>query len=186
MSLAPQVPLADQPPAKRSLTQTKISALPATDLVCVVDLGLFEISLRLNERATALSPKFDLRATVNDLHLRTCSDSADALARLITYLATDGDLVDPDQPDDDEFSEQMAGRSRQQLVSTSPRTSNTPEITAEQQQRVNALMEEAMKESIFVPSSELNNNKHVQIKNCLIVIPFSRHDQQQHYVGRGR
>lgn len=155
MSLAPQVPVAEQPTTSRSLTQNKISSLPATDLVCVVDLGLFEISLRLNERSTALSPKFDMRATVNDLHLRTCSDSADALARLITYLATDGDLVDPDQPDDDEFSEQMEGSSRQQLVSTSPRVSNTPEITAEQQERVNSLMEEAMKESICVPSSKL-------------------------------
>lgn len=156
MSLAPQVPVAEQPTtARRSLTQNKISSLPATDLVCVIDLGLFEISLRLNDRATAFSPKFDLRATVNDLHLRTCSDSADALARLITYLATDGDLVDPDQPnDDDEFAEHMEARSRQQLVSTSPRASNTPEITAEQQQHVNSLMEEAMKESICVPSSE--------------------------------
>ena len=36
--------------------------------------------------------KTDLRASNNILHVRTCSDSCRALADLIKYMASDGDL----------------------------------------------------------------------------------------------
>uniref|UniRef100_A0A182SEW8 Autophagy-related protein 2 n=1 Tax=Anopheles maculatus TaxID=74869 RepID=A0A182SEW8_9DIPT len=59
-------------------------------------MGLFEISLMLNERVTVKFPKFDLRTAINDVHVRTCADSARALAQLIGYLAAEGDLLLPE------------------------------------------------------------------------------------------
>ena len=38
-------------------------------------------------------PKLDLRASNNIVHIRTCSDTCSALAELIKYIASDGDLV---------------------------------------------------------------------------------------------
>uniref|UniRef100_A0A1B0D0K3 Autophagy-related protein 2 n=1 Tax=Phlebotomus papatasi TaxID=29031 RepID=A0A1B0D0K3_PHLPP len=93
-SLAPQV---IEVPAKDTL-ESDYPKIPenlhgdSRDLVCVVDLGLFEISLRLNEKATSFAPKFDMRAALNDVHIRTCADSARALAQLISYIAAKGDL----------------------------------------------------------------------------------------------
>uniref|UniRef100_A0A182N5K0 Autophagy-related protein 2 n=1 Tax=Anopheles dirus TaxID=7168 RepID=A0A182N5K0_9DIPT len=85
---------------------SKITVLPSTELVCVVEVGLFEISLMLNERVTVKFPKFDLRTAINDVHVRTCADSARALAQLIGYLAAEGDLL---LPDGDGGSEDGAG-----------------------------------------------------------------------------
>lgn len=88
------------------------------------------------------SPRVDLRASNNVLHVRTCSDSARLLAQLIVYLASYGDLGD--------------------LSASEPPPSNTPTTTATSTaatstataaadllsestvQRVNTLMEEAM------------------------------------------
>lgn len=88
------------------------------------------------------SPRVDLRASNNVLHIRTCSDSARLLAQLIVYLASYGDLGD--------------------LSASEPPPSNTPTTTATTTaatftataaadllsestvQRVNTLMEEAM------------------------------------------
>lgn len=61
-------------------------------LVSVVDLGLLEISLRINEKNTSLFPKLDLRAFIQGVHIRTCSDSGQVLAQLIGYFAADSDL----------------------------------------------------------------------------------------------
>ncbi|XP_052865344.1 autophagy-related protein 2 homolog A [Anopheles cruzii] len=79
--------------ATSSSSSSKITVLPSAELVCVVEVGLFEISLMLNERVTVKFPKFDLRTAINDVHVRTCADSARALAQLIGYLAAEGDLL---------------------------------------------------------------------------------------------
>lgn len=143
----------------------KISVLPAAQLVCLIELGLFEISLRLNDRPTTRAPKFDLRATVNALHLRTCADSAEALGQLIGYLATGGDLSAATAADDDDSgmgSDVTNGSGAGLPTSTQPAdalisTADAPPtataavlVTPAQQQRVATLMEEAMQESIRV------------------------------------
>lgn len=60
-----------------------------------MDLGVFELSLKLSKSSkqsnTLLQPEVDLRMAVNVIHIRTCADSAFALCRLISYLASDGD-----------------------------------------------------------------------------------------------
>jgi len=63
------------------------------DYVCVMDLGLFELVLRLSESADKKRPKVDLSMSNNVLNIHTCSDSCAALMKLIKYIASDGDLV---------------------------------------------------------------------------------------------
>nr|XP_022914053.1 autophagy-related protein 2 homolog B isoform X1 [Onthophagus taurus] len=66
------------------------------DYVNVVQLGLFEISLKLHDEKSGIFPLVDLRAANNILHIRTCADSGRALMQLITYLAAYGDTVKND------------------------------------------------------------------------------------------
>lgn len=132
------------PTDKVSRNNTVISVLPASELVSLLDLELFEISLRLNDKPTASYPKFDLRATMNGVFLRTCSDSAEVLAQFITYLANEGDLAGKnDDSDETEIP------NNEELLSTKTTTRPPrPEITATQHERIKSLMEEAMQESI--------------------------------------
>ncbi|KAI5633052.1 hypothetical protein NE865_14270 [Phthorimaea operculella] len=67
------------------------------DYVCVVDVGLFELSLRMEDKATCTNdqPQVDLSASNNMVNLYTCWDSASALCRLLTYVASDGDSLPP-------------------------------------------------------------------------------------------
>ncbi|XP_075223558.1 autophagy-related 2 [Lycorma delicatula] len=96
------------------------------DYVCVLDIGLFELSLRLAD-----NPRVDLRASNNIVHITTCSDSARALGQLITYFACDGDLV-----------EQKSFPKEEKCSDLDNETINTlSDSTAE---RVNSLMEDAM------------------------------------------
>lgn len=125
----------------RKTKSTLISVLPASELVCVLDLDLFEISLRLNDKPTATFPKFDLRTTINGVHLRTCSDSAKVLAQFITYIANEGDLVSPN--DENEKNELANEEELLSMKSTRPH----PEITPTQQEAVSLQMAEAMQES---------------------------------------
>lgn len=142
MSLAPQKRL--EPTDVKPKSNNVISMLPASELVCVLDLELFEISLRLNDKPTASFPKLDLRTTINGVYLRTCSDSAEALAQFINYLANEGDLVGPnDESDENEMP------SDEELLSTKAApTRPRQEITATQHERIKTLMEEAMQESV--------------------------------------
>jgi len=63
--------------------------------VCVMDLGVFELSLKLSKTPKQsndlVQPKVDLRMGVNVIHIRACADSAFAFCRLLSYLASDGD-----------------------------------------------------------------------------------------------
>ncbi|XP_037027616.1 autophagy-related protein 2 homolog B [Bradysia coprophila] len=148
MCLAPQK-RPDAQTENKNKGNTVISVLPASELVCVLDLELFEISLRLNDKATVSFPKLDLRTTVNGVYLRTCSDSAEILGQFITYLANEGDLVGPtDQSDENEMP------SDEELLSTKATTRPRQEISATQHERIKTLMEEAMQESIqLVPDT---------------------------------
>lgn len=159
-------------PHKRSTTtdsknrnNTVISVLPATELVCVLDLELFEISLRLNDKATASFPKFDLRTTINGVYLRTCSDSAEVLAQFITYLANEGDLIG--QMDDSDETEMPNDEELLSTKATRPRQ----EISATQHERIKSLMEEAMQESVqLVPDMPDESNDDDQ-DNSIFYFP---------------
>lgn len=154
-------------PYKRSTTtdsrangNSVVSVLPASELVCVLDLELFEISLRLNDKPTASFPKLDLRTTINGVFLRTCSDSAEVLAQFITYLANEGDLV----KETDENADENEMPYNEELLSTKEKRPRNTEITAGQHERIQWLMEEAMKESVQLVPGKILSELFVAVK----------------------
>ncbi|CAG7725322.1 unnamed protein product, partial [Allacma fusca] len=80
------------------LTNKKESADIRNDYVCVMDMDLFEILLRicLNRNNNNQVPQLDLKASNNILHIRTCSDSIKMLLEVLTYVAKDGDITSSD------------------------------------------------------------------------------------------
>lgn len=119
------------------------------DYVCVVELSLFELSLKLTDKQKK-GPHIDLRASNNIVHIRTCADTARALMQLITYFATDGDLAQKDLSSIS--SEQSTPRKpapSEQLLSVEPQEISG--LSTSQHQQVNELLGEAMKESLMAP-----------------------------------
>lgn len=145
----------------------KVTVLPSSELICLVELGLFEISLRLNERATSSFPKFDLRTAINDVHVRTCADSGRALAQLIGYLAAEGDLLPQDDGTSDiGDNESVCGLpmgTEQEGDLVPVKSAQAPEVTPKQQQRVNVLMAEAMEESMSLQSTNSDLSRDDQL-----------------------
>lgn len=124
---------------------SKITVSSNDQLVCVVELGLFEISLRLREKPTITLPKYDLRASINDLHVRTCSDSGRALAQLLFYLASDGDLMTQEEWMNSSETQNYENEINFSNIDT--HLDKPVEIPEEQQHAVNNLLIDAMEES---------------------------------------
>lgn len=97
LSIAPQT----QPGEFKFKNENKITSLPSSELVCVFEFALLEISLRESEKVTEFAPKYDARAAMNGTHLRVCADSCKALGNLIAYIAAEGDLTPAQAPDDE-------------------------------------------------------------------------------------
>lgn len=124
------------------------------DYVCVLDWGLFELSLRLCDRGGEQnkgSPRVDLRASNNILHVRTCADSGKALTDLLTYFASDGDLMCMDDVKNSGSTTSSGnGNVDQVLVNTSAVDSNqnnAHNLSKSQVEHVHDMMEEAMKDT---------------------------------------
>lgn len=105
------------------------------EYISVIQLGLFELSLRISDQAN--NSKIDLKASNNVLNIRTCSDSASALANLIIYYALEGDLKKKERKNKDKKSTLSKDKSEEKS------TNCLSESAAE---RVNDMMEDAMKE----------------------------------------
>lgn len=108
--------------------------------MCVVDFGLFEVSLRLNEKMCGGAPRVELRASNNVFHIRTCSDSCRALMQLLTYFAYDGDLT-PNTGSTESIAVPSSEDGESLLDDESINT-----LSKRQIERVNSLMEDAMEE----------------------------------------
>lgn len=132
------------------------------DYVCVMNFGLFELSLRLNERMYGGAPRVDLRASNNVLHVRTCSDSGCALMQLLTYIANDGDLQQPSN---------ITQSSNTENIPTVPPTSTKYEenllgvesintLSRSQVERVYSLMEDALEETVKGTATAQNGNEN--------------------------
>lgn len=148
--------------ANERIESNKISALPATELVCVADLGLFEISLRLNDKVTPLSPKNDLRASIMDLHIRTSSDAAKALLEFIVYLTNEDDMADNSETRAQTIDRRSSSLStsstiepEDELLQMNKSDRSVPEVA---QQHVNTLMADAMEENIEIPIAEKSSD----------------------------
>ncbi|XP_068148275.1 autophagy-related protein 2 homolog A [Drosophila tropicalis] len=116
-------------------------------LIPVLNLGLLNISFRLNDDNNRIHPAVDLRSSIHDMHLRTCYDSAAALAQLIAYVANDKDIISIDEnttlDDSDEHS------------FSDPKL-NEKDNCDQTQIHVNKLMAEAVKDVETIPG------KHIQ------------------------
>lgn len=138
-------------------SKSKLKVDLKRDYVCVMELGLFELSLRLNERQCGGAPRVDLRASNNVLHVRTCSDSGRALMQLLTYFAGDGDLdlryrdqtLSSEEADfsDAEQQQHLLHHHQQQPDETLLGDESINLLSKSQVERVNSLMEEAMEEA---------------------------------------
>ncbi|XP_062121458.1 autophagy-related protein 2 homolog B isoform X4 [Drosophila sulfurigaster albostrigata] len=102
------------------------------NLLAVLNVGLINISIFLNDQNT-LYPKINLRSSIHDVHLKTCFDSANALAQLIAYIANDKDLISTEQNMDKNKSDNYQSKSSD---SKGDRTS----------QHINTLMADAVKD----------------------------------------
>ncbi|XP_075983297.1 autophagy-related 2 isoform X2 [Anticarsia gemmatalis] len=119
------------------------------DYVCVVDVGLFELSLRMEDKTNCSNdqPQVDLSASNNMVTLYTCWDSASALCRLLTYAACDGDSQPPFDPSSRHTSI-CSDQPLEQLVGLEDRPiEEIRELSPNESQQFNDLMAEAMKES---------------------------------------
>ncbi|EFN86545.1 Autophagy-related protein 2-like protein A [Harpegnathos saltator] len=116
--------------------------------VCVMNLGLFELSLRLNEKMCGGAPRVDLRASNNVLHVRTCSDSGRALMQLLNYIASDGDLM-PNPAATATAAENMpAPPSRRSPEESLVDVESISTLSRSQVERVYSLMEDALEETV--------------------------------------
>lgn len=130
------------------------------DYVCVMDLGLFELSLRLCEK-NPQQPKIDLRASTNVAHIWTCADSAKAVTELLMYFASDGDLTF-NETENEEFVRSnvtVESVNDEQVLVKTVESDNVNVLSKSQVALVNDLMEEAMKESKVEASGSGNNKK---------------------------
>lgn len=168
----------------------KITALPSTELICVAELGLFEISLRLNDKVTPLSPKYDLRAAIKDVHVRTCSDSGKALLEFISYLASEGDLTEEQDIDDtrsEASSMHQMNEPEDELLQMKTSDRSAPEVTQTQQQHVKNLMADAMEESIYIPSTihRSDSDEPVDLGTDVFFFPDEHSKKEIRFGGSG-
>ncbi|RZC41089.1 autophagy-related protein 2 A -like protein, partial [Asbolus verrucosus] len=115
------------------------------DYVNVIDLGLFEISLKTSDKKNTDTPHFDLRASNNIIHIRTCADSARGLTQLIKYFANDGDLLPPEDTSSvgSTFSSPRH-QPEQELVSVEPQ--EITNLSASQHQQIHDLIQDALED----------------------------------------
>ncbi|XP_025831922.1 autophagy-related protein 2 homolog B isoform X2 [Agrilus planipennis] len=139
--------LSDKAPPRNGIPSSSSVDLKK-DYVNVIDIGLFELSLKISDKKSGINPHIDLRASNNIVHIRTCADSGHALMQLITYFASDGDLCSTNENTNFTGSTNSSPRHQidQELVSVEPQ--NISNLSKSQHEHVNDLLGEAMQESV--------------------------------------
>lgn len=140
--------LSDKAPPRDGISSIAPADLKR-DYVRVIDLGLFEVSLRTNDKKSNINPHIDLRASNDTVHIRTCADSARALTQLLTYYASDGDLATPTDTSSSVGSTHCSPSHHAdevQLVDVEPQ--DVSNLSKSQHQQINDLLGEAMQESV--------------------------------------
>ncbi|XP_063919299.1 autophagy-related protein 2 homolog B isoform X2 [Zophobas morio] len=148
------------------------------DYVNVIDLGLFEISLKTSDKKNVDTPHFDLRAANNIIHIRTCADSARALTQLIKYLANYGDLVPPE----DGTSSGSAFSSprhlpEQELVSVEPQ--EIANLSESQHQQIHDLIQDALEDVDESTSTQVHSDLYSYNGTKMFYFPDERHPPQE-------
>ncbi|XP_064622147.1 autophagy-related protein 2 homolog B-like isoform X2 [Lineus longissimus] len=116
--------------------------------VCVLDVGLFELSLITSDGKDTKYPKIDLKASNNIIHIRTCADSCRALQQLIQYVASDSDLAHKDDTQDKSIPPEVPP------LSKPPESLRSVPMTESKMEEVHDMMVDAMRESSGSSSPE--------------------------------
>lgn len=111
----------------------------------VLYAGLLNVSIRLNDQCK-IYPNIDLRSSIHDVHLKTCYDSADALAQLIAYIANDKDLMPMDKKID-------------QKQSDNSHVTKSDHNNDKTMEHINKLMADAVKDVEVNSTAHTSNNK---------------------------
>ncbi|CAF1606489.1 unnamed protein product, partial [Adineta ricciae] len=134
------------------------------DYISVINGGAFEIKLCFNEPTEDVpmnDPLVDIRIACNMIHIRTCSDSANALIELLKYVITDGDLQQQQQQTN-EISRSSTPierkRSDRPVRMISDETLNNEQLATDNTSNRMSLLEEAMQEDFHEPMSTLNES----------------------------
>ncbi|XP_050294529.1 autophagy-related protein 2 homolog A isoform X2 [Anthonomus grandis grandis] len=133
--------LSDKAPPKNGVAST-VKVDLQRDYINVLELGLFEISIRTTDKQSGINPHIDLRTSINMLHIRTCSDSGRALFQLLTYYISNGDLNlkknSEEEPD-----------LKSRVTEPEPITLNPSEnsLSKSKEEQISELLADAMKES---------------------------------------
>ncbi|KAK6182870.1 hypothetical protein SNE40_010457 [Patella caerulea] len=124
------------------------------EYVCVADLERLELSLKSSDGKNQKYPKTDLRLNTNRINIRTCSDSCRALADIIVYFASDGDLkpeVNEQEEslidDEDSYKDDDTCSLTSDISECSSIPQETNQMTESCLQKVNCMMADAMRES---------------------------------------
>ncbi|KAF5283909.1 hypothetical protein FQA39_LY04729 [Lamprigera yunnana] len=147
--------LSEKAPPKSGIPSL-ISVDLKRDYINVIDIGLFELSLKTSDKVSGINPHIDLRASNNIVHIRTCADSGRALTQLITYFACDGDLVTTESGNVSSTFSSPRHQAEQELISVEPQ--DISNLSKSQHQQVNDLLGEAMKESVSVQDDVIDIN----------------------------
>ncbi|XP_034655368.1 autophagy-related protein 2 homolog A isoform X2 [Drosophila subobscura] len=133
----------------RVIGEDCVLSLGSSDtLTPVLNVGLLNISFRLNEDDKQ-QPRVDLRSSIHDMHLKTCYDSAAALAQLIGYVASDKDLISPEESAHEDEHDQS------KIVE--PKASEEDQLCDDQtQDHVNKLMADAVMDVECTPGPRHN------------------------------
>ncbi|SPP85413.1 autophagy-related protein 2 homolog A [Drosophila guanche] len=133
----------------RVIGEDCVLSLGSSDsLIPVLNVGLLNISFRLNEDDKQ-QPRVDLRSSIHDMHLKTCYDSAAALAQLIGYVASDKDLISPEESAHEDEHDQSKF--------VEPKASEEDQLCDDQtQDHVNKLMADAVMDVECTPGPRHN------------------------------
>ncbi|XP_076267231.1 autophagy-related 2 isoform X1 [Rhynchophorus ferrugineus] len=135
--------LSDKAPPKNGVPSIAPVDL-VKDYVNIVELALFEISIKTTDKKSGINPHIDLRASNNMLHIRTCSDSGRALLQLLNYYINNGDLNPEPSATDSETHADVTPKTDEGLV-TVDQYENV--LSQSQQDQLTEMLEEAMRES---------------------------------------
>lgn len=96
-----------------------------------------------NFQQSGLTPHLDLRMSINNLIIKTCSDTGRALIQLLTYYINDGDLIEETQQPESAQSS-PAGVMEDELIKLEMEEQS---LSKSQQDQISEMLVDAMEES---------------------------------------
>ncbi|KAH1007770.1 hypothetical protein HUJ04_004965 [Dendroctonus ponderosae] len=133
--------LSDKHPPKDGVCST-VKVDLERDYVNVIEIALFEISIKTTDKQSGINPHIDLRTSITNLSVRTCSDSGRALFQLLTYYINDGDFpVDPQLADS--INSNVNSNMEEELIRLKEQENS---LSKSQEEQISEMLKEAMED----------------------------------------